>query len=244
MHKVPTGRLHPCQLQMLPCYLKEATYDRNMKILLNCSIFPLEKERGLSSFWTIVSLCSSKIKLEIMLTPTNKSHGFFMCPSWLLKCSRHITSAPLATLINNSVQRGIFPSKLKHATIILINGRTRDPGPGTYCPISLLSVFNRLFEKIMYNHVKSFFSKHCLFYESQYGFRKQRSTKHALLDIVNKIQSNLDEGMFSCDVFIDFPKAFYTTNHSTFINYPITASMVYLTIVSPPICRTESRPPK
>lgn len=129
VHKVPTGRLLPCQLQMLPCYVKEASYDQNMKILLNCSIFPLEKERGLSSFWTIVSLCSSKIELEIMLTPTNKSHGFFMCPTWLLKCSRHITSAPLATLINNSVQRGIFLSKLKHAKIILINGRTRDPGP-------------------------------------------------------------------------------------------------------------------
>ena len=41
--------------------------------------------------------------------------------------------------------------------------------PGNYCPISLHSVFNRLFEKIMYNRLKSFFSKHCLFYESQYS---------------------------------------------------------------------------
>ena len=55
---------------------------------------------------------SSEIELEIMLTPTNKSHGLYSCPTRLLKCSRHIISASLATLINNSVQRGFFPSKL------------------------------------------------------------------------------------------------------------------------------------
>ena len=66
----------------------------------------------------------------------------------------------------------------------------------------------------MYNRVKSFFSKRCLFYESQYGFRNQRSTEHAILDIVNKIQSNMDKGMFSCGVFIDLQKAFDTVNHS------------------------------
>ena len=153
-----------------------------------------------------------------MLTPTKKSYGLYSCPTRLLKCSRHIISAPLANLINNSVQRGIFPSKLKHAKIIPIFKDGDEAEPGNYRPISLLSVFNRLFEKIMYNRLKSFFSKHCLFYESQYGFRKQRSTEHAILDIVNKIQSNMDKGMFSCGVFIDLQKAFDTVNHSILLH--------------------------
>ena len=43
------------------------------------------------------SVLPSEIELEIMLTPTNKSRGLHSCPTRLLKCSRHIVSAPLAT---------------------------------------------------------------------------------------------------------------------------------------------------
>ena len=50
-------------------------------------------------------------------------------------------------------------------------------------PISLLSIFNRLFEKVMYNRLKSFLNKYNVLYESQYGFRERRSTGHAILDI-------------------------------------------------------------
>ena len=42
--------------------------------------------------------------------------------------------------------------------------------------------------------------------QSQYGFRKNHSTQHAILDIVNTVQSNMDAGLFSCGVFIDLKK--------------------------------------
>ena len=51
-------------------------------------------------------------------------------------------------------------------------------------------------------------------YPSQYGFRHGHSTEHAILDIVNTIQSNMDKGSFSCGVFIDLKKAFDMVDHS------------------------------
>ena len=38
------------------------------------------------------------------------------------------------------------------------------------------------------------------------GFREKHSTQHALIDIVNRIQNNMDKGMFSTGVFIDLKK--------------------------------------
>ena len=46
-----------------------------------------------------------------------------------------------------------------------------------------------------------------------YGFRSKHSTQHAVLDIVNTILQNMDNGKFSCGVFIDLKKAFDTVNH-------------------------------
>ena len=42
-----------------------------------------------------------------------------------------------------------------------------------------------------------------LLYPSQYGFRKGHSTKHAILDIINNIQANINQRLLSCGVFID-----------------------------------------
>ena len=42
---------------------------------------------------------------------------------------------------------------------------------------------------------------------------KKHSTEHALIDIVNQIQPLFDKGMLSCGVFIDFKKAFDTTDY-------------------------------
>ena len=62
--------------------------------------------------------------------------------------------------------------------------------PSNYRPISLLSVFNRIFEKMMYYRLKSFLEQHNILHDSQYGFREKRSTEHALLDIINQIETN------------------------------------------------------
>ena len=85
-----------------------------------------------------------------------------------------------------------------------------------YRPISLLSNYNRIYEKIMHIRIIDFIEKNDLLYTSQYGFRKGHSTQHVILDMVNTIQTNMSQGLFSCGIFIDVKKAFDTVDHDIF----------------------------
>ena len=79
---------------------------------------------------------------------------------------------------------------------------------GNFWPISLLSIFNRIVEKLMYHlHKNDILSK------SQYGFREEHST-HAIIDIVNMMQKNMDLKLFTCGIFLYLKKAFDTVDHS------------------------------
>ena len=120
----------------------------------------------------------------------------------------------LTMLINKSIEYGTYPSKLKLAKVIPIYKSGDESDPSNYRPISLLSIFNRIFEKMMYNRLKSFIEKCNILLYSQYGFREKRSTEHAILDIINEIETNMDKKLYSCGVFIDLQKAFETVNHS------------------------------
>ena len=82
-----------------------------------------------------------------------------------------------------------------------------------YRPISLLSIYDRLFEKLLYCRLIKFINKNDILYDLQYGFRNKHSTQHAILDIVNTIHSNMDNRKTSCGIFVDLKKAFDTVNH-------------------------------
>ena len=58
----------------------------------------------------------------------------------------------------------------------------------------------------MYDRMRDFIEKHSLLYLSQYGFRQAHSTQHAILDMVETIQANMDKKLFSCGAIIDLKK--------------------------------------
>ena len=71
-------------------------------------------------------------------------------------------SKPLAKIMNQSIETGIFPSKLKQAKITPIYKTGDELECGNYRPISLLSNINRLFEKLMFLQSQS------LYYDARY----------------------------------------------------------------------------
>ena len=60
----------------------------------------------------------------------------------------------------------------------------------------------------MYFRILSFFNKHNLFYKYKFGFRERHGTDTALIGLIDKIMSALNEGDDLLGVFLDLSKAF------------------------------------
>ncbi len=65
----------------------------------------------------------------------------------------------------------------------------------------------------MYKRVISFLNLHNILYKYQFGFRKNHSTSLALIEIVNNILENLQNGKHVAGIYLDLSKAFDMVDH-------------------------------
>ena len=92
-------------------------------------------------------------------------------------------------MFNISFSSGVFLSILKTAKVIPVYKKDSNLDFSNYRPISLLSNFEKILERLMYNRIYKFFSDNNLIYSLQFGFRKKSSTVHvslALLKVLGK----------------------------------------------------------
>jgi len=80
-----------------------------------------------------------------------------------------------------------------------------------------LSIFNKILEKLVYKRIIVFIEKNYILFNRQFDFRSRHSTTQAILSIVNKIKLAIEEGAYSCGIFLDLSKAFDTVNHELLI---------------------------
>ena len=136
----------------------------------------------------------------------------------LLKYVKQEIVSGLVIIFNKSFEEGRFPELLKIARVIPIFKREERTDPSNYRPISLLSVFDKLLEKLMYNRLNPFFQKHNIFYKYQFGFRKNHATANALTEVIDYIYKSLDEGNYVFGIYIDLKKAFDTVQHKILLH--------------------------
>ena len=110
-----------------------------------------------------------------------------------------------------------FQLGFKIANVVPVYKKDSQTCLSNYRPISLLSIFNKLLEKLIYNRLLHFLEMKNIFYDKQFGFLAKRSTDQAVLSIIDKIQKAIDEQVFSCGIFLNFSKAFDTVNHAVLI---------------------------
>ena len=76
-----------------------------------------------------------------------------------------------------------------------------------------MSLVSKVFEKLLCVCLEKFFTEHNIITKQQFGFRPGYSTKMAITNLNERLKKNLDEGGFTCCVFLDLSKAFDIVNH-------------------------------
>ena len=126
-----------------------------------------------------------------------------------MKQFKDVISAHLRNFINRSFHNGVFPNILEIAKRIPIFKSESRVVYNSYIPISLLSNIGEITEKLMH---KLFYS----FLETQNCYYPVILTKcvNQQCTNVNNQTTQLDEGKYCAEVFVDLKKAFDTVDHN------------------------------
>ena len=100
-------------------------------------------------------------------------------PSFI-KTAKDSIKIPLAHIGNLSFDTGIFPVELKNAKIVPIFKSGDECTFTNYRPMSVLPVFSKMMETLMYDRLISYMLKHSILFEYQFGFQKGKINPYGI----------------------------------------------------------------
>ena len=122
----------------------------------------------------------------------NKGPGYHDISFNVLKKCFSSLCEPLKYLFNLSIEKGIFPDELKIAKVTPIYNADDKSDLSNYRPISVLSCFSKILERIMHNRLYQYLTENKILYPKQSGFQTGHSTEHAIVQLVIKFLNLLN----------------------------------------------------
>ena len=121
-------------------------------------------------------------------------------------------------MVNSSLRSGIFPSSEKVARVVPIYKEGMVSDVSNYRPISILPLFSKIYEKVVYRQLYDYLTVNNILSESQFGFRGGVSASNALVSLTRYIYDELDSGNYVFSIFVDFKKAFDCVSHDILLS--------------------------
>uniref|UniRef100_A0A1Y1K185 Reverse transcriptase domain-containing protein n=1 Tax=Photinus pyralis TaxID=7054 RepID=A0A1Y1K185_PHOPY len=155
----------------------------------------------------LIQLINNKIK-------SKRSAGPDDFPCFLVRIISHVIVRPLTYLINLSFLTGAFPEALKLAKIIPVHKKGNKYTPNNFRPISITSVFTKIFEYCFLDRLERFIEKCKILIPNQFGFRPNKSTTDAILFFYDTVLQSIGKKELPIGIYCDITKAFDCANHN------------------------------
>ena len=161
---------------------------------------------------------STEINEACKLLEPKKSEDFNGISMFFIKKVILSISGPLKHIFNLSFSSGAIPNQLKIAKVIPIFKSGDKTLADNYRPISLLSCFSKILEKIVYIRLSKFLERCDILTKFQFGFRANHSTVHPMTKLLNFVSKALNEKKHAVALFCDLRKAFDSCDHSILLS--------------------------
>jgi hypothetical protein len=158
---------------------------------------------------------SEEIKEVILSLKPGSASGYDGIKAKFIKKNVLFFSEILCQHVNDSFGNGVFPDALKVARVVPIHKDGSTDDLNNYRPISVLSVFSKIFEILIRKRLDSFLQTNNIISKNQFGFLKKSSTSSAASNLVNEITSRINSKLKTACLFVDLRKAFDCLRYST-----------------------------
>ena len=187
--------------------------------LKNHSLLPLNQIFLTQSRLNSLDFNEDEIIKIIRALNVNKAHVCDDISIRMIKICDKSLLKPLILLFENSIKDSCYPDIWKRSNIIPVHKKNDKGFVNTYRPISLLPIFGKILEKIMFNRVYKFLLEERLLNPNQSGFRPSDSCINQLLAITHEIFEAFDcnPPLEVRSVFLDISKAFGKVWHEGLI---------------------------
>ena len=140
----------------------------------------------------------SEIISTIFSINVNKAVGHDNLYPFFHRIASTVITPYLHSFIEYSFINGVFPDNCTIVRIVSLFKNGKRDELTNYRPISILSCFSKIFQKIIiYRRLISFLIKRNVIQRTQYGFQKNVSTNHAMIDVETNFLENINFKLYA-----------------------------------------------